>query len=415
MPEMYTFYYQPSAEQEAAGYTYKFNFNDVYGVNPTNWHQYTFTRTPLKLDGIFIYSVSFPKDYEKARIVQYQVYNGDNWVSQVEFNSVKLEELNNKVVRHDGSYKSEDPTQAPTTQELTTEVSEPVTTQEPATTSPATEAYEETTIEATEETTVAVEETTTAIIETTEAYEATTIEETTAPESETVTFSYLPSKEQAQSGYSFKLAVHDETGKFTTYELIPSDEIVDGITVYKASVNIDKNIITLYYQVYDNDNWVSQISVPVSEAESKVIKYDGTAIIEPTTAVTTIPETISYTPATSAPAEETTAKPAAVKKPNPIKVSVKTKTIKAKKLKAKKQKIKPFTVKKAQGKVTYKLVKNGTTKTIYKKLSIKSGAITFKKGAYAKKTYKIKVKITAKGNSKYKSKSINKIVKVKIK
>ena len=416
MPEMYTFYYQPSAEQEAAGYTYKFNFNDVYGVNPTNWHQYTFTRTQLKLDGVFIYSVSFPKDFEKARIVQYQVYNGDNWVSQVEFNSVKLEELNNKVVRHDGSYKSEDPTQAPTTQELTTEVSEPVTTQEPVTTFPATEAYEETTIEATEETTAAAEETTTAIIETTEAYEPTTVLETTAPDSETVTFSYLPSKEQAQSGYSFKLAVHDETGKFTTYELSPSDEIVDGITVYKASVNIDKNIITLYYQVYDNDNWVSQISVPVSEAESKVIKYDGTAVVEPTTAaVTTVPETTTYTPATSAPVEETTVKPAAVKKPNPIKVSVKAKTIKAKKLKAKKQKIKPFTVKKAQGKVTYKLVKNGTAKAIYKKLSIKSGAITFKKGAYAKKTYKIKVKITAKGNSKYKSKSINKIVKVKVK
>ncbi len=80
------------------------------------------------------------------------------------------------------------------------------------------------------------------------------------------------------------------------------------------------------------------------------------------------------------------------------------------------QTAKPLTIKNAQGKVTCKIVKKGTNSKIYKKIKInKKGVITFKKGKYAKKTYKIKVKITAAGNSKYNKKTITKTVKVKIK
>ena len=104
------------------------------------------------------------------------------------------------------------------------------------------------------------------------------------------------------------------------------------------------------------------------------------------------------------------------KKANTIKVTVKTKTLKAKKLKKKKQTVKAVTVKKAQGKVTYKIVKKGTNSKIYKKIKIsKKGAVTFKKGKYAKKTYKIKLKITAAGNSKYNKKTVTKTIKVKVK
>jgi hypothetical protein len=105
------------------------------------------------------------------------------------------------------------------------------------------------------------------------------------------------------------------------------------------------------------------------------------------------------------------------KKANPIKVTVKAKTIKAKKLKKKAQKVKAITVKNAQGKVTYKLVKSGITKKIRKLISINSkGVITIKKWKKAKKgTYKIKVSVTAKGNTNYKAKTITKTVKVKIK
>lgn len=105
------------------------------------------------------------------------------------------------------------------------------------------------------------------------------------------------------------------------------------------------------------------------------------------------------------------------KKTNPIKVTVKTKTVKAKKLKKKAQKVKAITVKNAQGKVTYKLVKSGITKKIRKYVKINSkGVITIKKWKKAKKgTYKIKVTIKAAGNSAFNAKSVTKVIKVKIK
>lgn len=105
------------------------------------------------------------------------------------------------------------------------------------------------------------------------------------------------------------------------------------------------------------------------------------------------------------------------KKENTLKVSVKTKTLKAKALKKKKRTVKPLTIKNAKGEVVAAKVKKGTTAKIYKKITVKkkTGAITFKKGTYAKKTYSVKLKITAKGNSGYKSKTVTKVVKIKIK
>lgn len=105
------------------------------------------------------------------------------------------------------------------------------------------------------------------------------------------------------------------------------------------------------------------------------------------------------------------------KKPNPVKVTTKAVTIKAKKLKSKKQTVKPLTIKSAKGTVKVTKVKSGTTSKIYKKVTVNktSGAITFKKGKYSKKTYKVNLKITVSGNSDYKSKSLSKTVSVKVK
>lgn len=111
-----------------------------------------------------------------------------------------------------------------------------------------------------------------------------------------------------------------------------------------------------------------------------------------------------------------TVKPTVKKAANPIKVSAKTVSVKAKKLKTKKQTVKPLTITKQQGKLSVAVVKSGTTKKIRTKVSVNSkGAITLKKGKYAKGTYKVQVKITAKGNSKYKSKTVTKTAKIKIK
>ncbi|MBR1749270.1 MAG: CotH kinase family protein [Ruminococcus sp.] len=106
------------------------------------------------------------------------------------------------------------------------------------------------------------------------------------------------------------------------------------------------------------------------------------------------------------------------KKANTLKVTKKTKSIKAKLLKTKARTVKPLTISKAKGTVTVKTtsVKLGKKKISVKKFKFtKSGRLTVKKGKYKKGTYKVKVKITAKGNSNYKSKTINKTISIKIK
>ena len=109
------------------------------------------------------------------------------------------------------------------------------------------------------------------------------------------------------------------------------------------------------------------------------------------------------------------AKTVTKKKANPIKVTAKTKTVKLKKVKKASQTAATFTVKKAQGKLSFKV--KSAKKAIKKYLSIsKKGVLKFKKWKKAKKgTYTIKVTVKANGNAKYKSKSVVKTVKVKVK
>ncbi len=90
---------------------------------------------------------------------------------------------------------------------------------------------------------------------------------------------------------------------------------------------------------------------------------------------------------------------------NTIKVTAK-KTVKANAKKTTTIK-KAITVKNAQGKVTYK--------TNNKKVAVKSGTMTVAKGFKEGKTIKVKITITAKGNTNYKSKTVTKTVKLRIK
>ncbi len=98
-----------------------------------------------------------------------------------------------------------------------------------------------------------------------------------------------------------------------------------------------------------------------------------------------------------------------VKAKNTMKVKAKNVTVKASKLKSKKYTFKAFTVTKAKGKVSYAKVSGSKALSVGKK-----GNITVKKGT-KRGSYTIKVKITAKGSSKYLSKSVTKKVKVKVK
>jgi len=101
------------------------------------------------------------------------------------------------------------------------------------------------------------------------------------------------------------------------------------------------------------------------------------------------------------------------KKEQNMSVTVKAKTVKKKKVKKKKQKVKgAIKVTGAVGKVTYKKIKKGSSKTL--NINSKTGVITVKKGT-KKGTYKIKVQITAAGNASYKAKTVSKTVKIKVK
>lgn len=93
-------------------------------------------------------------------------------------------------------------------------------------------------------------------------------------------------------------------------------------------------------------------------------------------------------------------------------VKANAKTVMFAKAKKKAQAVtKAVAVKKAQGKLAYKNV--STTKAAKKlKVNAKTGKVTVPKGI-KKGTYKVKVKVTAKGNANYSSGS--KIVTVKIK
>lgn len=134
--------------------------------------------------------------------------------------------------------------------------------------------------------------------------------------------------------------------------------------------------------------------------------YYNENVIEPTTE-----------PATTAPTEPATSKPVVTKKTNPVKVTASTKTVKAKNLKKKAQTVKGvFKVTKAQGTVSVSKVKKGSTSAIYKKVTVnKNGSIKIKKGKYSKKTYKLVIKVTAKGNASYSAKTLTKTLKIKVK
>ena len=101
------------------------------------------------------------------------------------------------------------------------------------------------------------------------------------------------------------------------------------------------------------------------------------------------------------------------KKKQPMTVKTAKKTVKRSKVKSKKQVISgAILVKKNQGKVSYKKVKKGSSSALT--INKKTGKITVKKGT-KKGTYKIKVKVTAVGNSNYKSGSKTVTVKIQVK
>jgi hypothetical protein len=222
-------------------------------------------------------------------------------------------------------------------------------------------------------------------------------------------------------------------------------ETFDKWRVHSPAANYPSEL-SLYVMIDDNvysieDAWEKRLVTDLTPIEdfSKytiVSRVENTEGEQPTSVNSTEPtQPISDTPTepiidqpskptTIAPTEpnsansntSSTAPVVTKKKANTIKVTVKTKAVNLRKLKSKKQIIKPLTIKYAKGTTKITFIKSGTSKKIREKVSVsKKGVFTLKKGKYTKGTYKIKVKIFAKGNSKYKSKTINKTVTIKIK
>ncbi len=150
------------------------------------------------------------------------------------------------------------------------------------------------------------------------------------------------------------------------------------------------------------DNKLTEITFEKVEPQyQETLPADGNEATDPT--AETAPKLISVPKALN-------------RRTNPVTVKTSKKTVSKKKLKSKKQTLKAFTIKNAKGKVSVKVVKKGTSSKLYSKLKVKNnGTLTVKKGVYKKKTYRIKLRITAAGNSKFKPKTIYKTIKLRIK
>lgn len=150
------------------------------------------------------------------------------------------------------------------------------------------------------------------------------------------------------------------------------------------------------------DNKLTEITFEKVEPQyQETLPADGNEATDPT--AETAPKLISVPKALN-------------RRTNPVTVKTLKKAVSKKKLKSKKQTLKAFTIKNAKGKVSVKVVKKGTSAKLFGKASVKkNGKLTVKKGIYAKNTYKLRLKITVKGNSKYKPKTVYKTIKLKIK
>lgn len=179
---------------------------------------------------------------------------------------------------------------------------------------------------------------------------------------------------------------------------------------YILGIRIVDGTPPINMSVWSNVNWDTKTTETTTPTETVTHTNDPTQPItdnptESTTITPTQPATVKPT--------SSVVKPSSKLKPNPIKVTIKKKTVKLKKLKKKAQTVKAVTIKSAKGKVSCKITKAAKIKK-YLKINAK-GVITFKAWKKAKKgSYKIKVKITVKGNSKYKPKTIKKTVKISL-
>lgn len=215
------------------------------------------------------------------------------------------------------------------------------------------------------------------------------------------------------------IRLEKETYEYTGGEIIP-----EVIVRNNDEALIENRDYTLTYLNNKGTGTASVVITGIGDMYKGSVTLNFTIVAksetEPTTEAveTTAPTEEPTTEAveTTAPTKEPMTEPVVrEKKENTISVSVKTVSFKAKRLKKGKVSVKAVTVKNAEGKVSFKL--KSVPKKLKKLVKINSkGVITFKKQAKVKKgLYKIKVCVTAKGNSDFKKGSVTGTVKIRIK
>lgn len=192
-----------------------------------------------------------------------------------------------------------------------------------------------------------------------------------------------------------------------SFKVVESGEGKLNLSVECVSYT-DANEIKVIEEGYETDVEL-QISEPIETTQDTTEEIIPTSSSEEKETVAPTEEPTEY--------NEPTIEGSIAIKNNPIKVTANNKTVKAFTLRKRNITIKPFKIKNKKTPVTFKKLKKGTSKKVYKKVKVKrsTGAITLKKGKYAKKNYTIKVRIKAEPTENYHYKQLDKKIKVKVK
>ncbi len=182
----------------------------------------------------------------------------------------------------------------------------------------------------------------------------------------------------------------------------------DIIKTYVTLDKTDKIGEPFFFRLHVNN--IGETEEP-DDQQDTIVWVGETQETESTSATQPPTETVQPTTSSTEPTEPTTQPAVKAKKANKMKVTVKNKTVKTKKLKNAKVTVKAITVKKANGAVKFSKIAGKSSNRLT--VNSKTGKITVKKGT-KKGTYKIKIKISAKGTKNYKPKSVTKTIKIKV-
>ncbi len=199
-----------------------------------------------------------------------------------------------------------------------------------------------------------------------------------------------------------------ETTAGTVYTELPSElstsVLLTKSNIKNATISLSKKSYTYTGKAIKPEVTVKLGNITLTQGTDYTVSYSNNKKVGTATVTVKAKNTCSGT----------------VKKTFVIKKATNTLKVKAKKVNVKYSKIKEkslslniskvLSVSKNKGKVTYSKISGNSKITINKK----TGRITIKKGL-TKGLYKVKIKVTATGNSKYKSKTVTKIGKIKVK